>query len=147
MIIWLASYPKSGNTWIRSFLTNYFSESLEFNLNQLDKISKFPTPELMDQLKVNYHDLSEIISNWIPMQEFINLKNDITYLNNTFKIMNDKMSMEVFDRSARETVEVLLGSWSENYKSWKNLKKSLALKKILMDYFSEKEKLVTGKMN
>ena len=26
-------------------------------------------------------------------------------------------------------------------------KKSLALKKVLMDYFSEKEKLVTGKMN
>ncbi|MEM9046568.1 MAG: sulfotransferase domain-containing protein [Pseudomonadota bacterium] len=23
-IIWLASYPKSGNTWLRAFLTNYF---------------------------------------------------------------------------------------------------------------------------
>ena len=80
MIIWLASYPKSGNTWVRSFLINYFSGSLEFNLNQLDKIEKFPEQKLMDQLKVNYHDLPEIISNWIPMQEFINLKNDITYL-------------------------------------------------------------------
>ena len=40
MIIWLASYPKSGNTWVRSFLTNYFSGSLEFNFNQLDKIEK-----------------------------------------------------------------------------------------------------------
>ena len=28
MIIWLASYPKSGNTWIRSFLA-----SLLFNKN------------------------------------------------------------------------------------------------------------------
>ena len=42
-IIWLASYPKSGNTWIRYFLSNYF-----FNLNRnfdfdiVYKIDKFP---------------------------------------------------------------------------------------------------------
>ena len=24
MIIWLASYPKSGNTWLRMFLKSYF---------------------------------------------------------------------------------------------------------------------------
>ena len=23
MIVWLASYPKSGNTWVRSFLSAY----------------------------------------------------------------------------------------------------------------------------
>ena len=28
-IIWLASYPKSGNTWFRVFLSNLFSESQE----------------------------------------------------------------------------------------------------------------------
>jgi len=26
-IVWLASYPKSGNTWVRAFLCNYFSGS------------------------------------------------------------------------------------------------------------------------
>jgi len=33
-IIWLASYPKSGNTWTRSFLANYFAppgEKLDIN--------------------------------------------------------------------------------------------------------------------
>jgi hypothetical protein len=24
MIIWLASYPKSGNTWVRSLLSAYY---------------------------------------------------------------------------------------------------------------------------
>ena len=24
MIVWIASYPKSGNTWVRSFLTSYY---------------------------------------------------------------------------------------------------------------------------
>ncbi len=28
-IIWLASYPKSGNTWLRAFLANYLSDSPE----------------------------------------------------------------------------------------------------------------------
>ncbi|MCB0047277.1 MAG: sulfotransferase domain-containing protein [Caldilineaceae bacterium] len=30
-IIWLASYPKSGNTWTRIFLTNYLHERLDEN--------------------------------------------------------------------------------------------------------------------
>ena len=28
-LIWLASYPKSGNTWIRTFLANYLSNAAE----------------------------------------------------------------------------------------------------------------------
>ena len=28
-LIWLASYPKSGNTWMRSFLHNLFRNSME----------------------------------------------------------------------------------------------------------------------
>jgi len=35
-IIWLASYPKSGNTWVRIFLSNLFSDSdLPVNINDL----------------------------------------------------------------------------------------------------------------
>ena len=34
MIIWLASYPKSGNTWLRMFLRSYFlSEQDTFSIN------------------------------------------------------------------------------------------------------------------
>lgn len=36
MIVWLASYPKSGNTWVRVFLTNYLSaESAPADINDL----------------------------------------------------------------------------------------------------------------
>ena len=35
-IVWLASYPKSGNTWFRIFLSNLFSDSpLPVNINDL----------------------------------------------------------------------------------------------------------------
>jgi len=36
-IIWLASYPKSGNTWLRIFITNYMRNSDQpANINELD---------------------------------------------------------------------------------------------------------------
>lgn len=36
-IVWLASYPKSGNTWFRIFLTNYLRDADQpANINQLD---------------------------------------------------------------------------------------------------------------
>ena len=35
-IVWLASYPKSGNTWLRAFLSNLFSDAdHEVNINHL----------------------------------------------------------------------------------------------------------------
>ena len=43
MIIWLASYPKSGNTLLRSILSTYFySSDGNFKFEYLDKISQFP---------------------------------------------------------------------------------------------------------
>lgn len=37
MITWLASYPKSGNTWLRIFLTNYLHDgSAPADINDLD---------------------------------------------------------------------------------------------------------------
>lgn len=36
-LIWLASYPKSGNTWMRSFLHNLFRNSSKpVNINEID---------------------------------------------------------------------------------------------------------------
>lgn len=36
-IVWLVSYPKSGNTWTRAFLTRYLGERPdEFDINRLD---------------------------------------------------------------------------------------------------------------
>ena len=43
MIIWIASYPKSGNTYLRSFLASYYySNNGKFDFDQLLKIHQFP---------------------------------------------------------------------------------------------------------
>ncbi len=38
-VTWLASYPKSGNTWTRAFLTSLMGDACEININGLGRIS------------------------------------------------------------------------------------------------------------
>ena len=46
MIIWIASYPKSGNTWVRSLLSTFlYSDSGIFSFDLLSKIHQFPNKE------------------------------------------------------------------------------------------------------
>ena len=46
MIIWIASYPKSGNTWVRAFLTAYyFCENGIFDINKLILIEDYPNKQ------------------------------------------------------------------------------------------------------
>ena len=58
MIIWLASYPKSGNTWIRLFLDSLFIASNEFNINQ-NFIQQFPLRSNFDGLTGNINNQRE----------------------------------------------------------------------------------------
>ena len=73
MIIWLASYPKSGNTWIRSLLTSYFySNDGVFNFNLLKKIEQFSSKNVPIQLNDKSSYQTKISKNWIPAQKIIN---------------------------------------------------------------------------
>ena len=52
MIIWIASYPKSGNTWIRSFLSSYiYNQGKNFNFEDLLKIRSFASDKEINFLK------------------------------------------------------------------------------------------------
>ena len=76
MIIWIASYPKSGNTWVRAILSalEYTKDGI-YNPENLLKITKFPHPFFFREFTKNYHDVHEIKKLWIPAQQKINLKN------------------------------------------------------------------------
>ena len=81
MIIWLASYPKSGNTWLRSLIASYFySNNGSFNFKLLDNIDQFPSPQFFKNYE---HPLlePEATSNfWISEQEKINKEKKIRFL-------------------------------------------------------------------
>ena len=73
MIIWLASYPKSGNTLVRSLLSSYFfSEDGEFNFEMLKKIDQFPHIKLFNQLGIDLSNKEEVEKNYIEAQKIIN---------------------------------------------------------------------------
>jgi len=85
MIIWLASYPKSGNTWLRMFLRAYFlSKDKKFSINDEGdagyETNTFPNIEILKEKKINYNKFEEIVKNWLELQKFINLNNKINFL-------------------------------------------------------------------
>jgi hypothetical protein len=54
MIIWIASYPKSGNTWMRSFLSSYvYSNKSNFEFDDLKNIKTFPGNNENPNIKLN----------------------------------------------------------------------------------------------
>jgi hypothetical protein len=80
MIIWIASYPKSGNTWVRSMVSSLvYSENGIFNFNQLSKISQFPNKEYFEKFTNNFGDIHQIKKYWITAQDKINLDNRIKF--------------------------------------------------------------------
>ena len=80
MIIWLASYPKSGNTWVRSIISSLiFSEDGNFNFQLIRNIKQFPIKDQFKQFTNNYENLNEIKKYWILAQEIINLDNKIKF--------------------------------------------------------------------
>ena len=77
MIIWIASYPKSGNTWVRSLLSAYlYSNDGIFNFDLLKKILQFPDKKYFKYFMEDFTDIKKISDYWIAAQERINLFNN-----------------------------------------------------------------------
>ena len=85
MIFWIASYPKSGNTWLRALLSSYFySENGVFNQNLLKNIAQFPEKRYFGEFNYDAKIVTDTSKFWIKAQEKINLNNKL----NIFKTHN-----------------------------------------------------------
>ena len=171
MIIWITSYPKSGNTWVRSLLVSYlYSDNGVFNFDLLKKIQQFPSKQYLKFFLKDFTDIKKISDHWIAAQDRINLFNDKTIFlkthsalcrleNNSFTNKNNTKAAIYIVRDPRNLITSLshhyslnidqafdfmsdkkkmlftneyglgdfgiatvLGSWSEHYKSWQNIK-------------------------
>ena len=85
MIVWLASYPKSGNTWMWLFIKSYFNPpkkkfSLNYHKDDPVMLKPFPDEGMFDELKINYESFFDLSKNWINLQSLINLNNKTNYL-------------------------------------------------------------------
>ena len=107
MIVWLSSYPKSGNTWLRTIIGQFFEK--DFNEDKVfensKKIRVYPS-------KIDYLEIDEIfnskiypqekkkeildktIMNWSLTQSKINLNENIHY----FKTHNMLCKLNINDK-------------------------------------------------
>ena len=81
MIIWLASYPKSGNTWLRFFIISLLmGKRTNLNLNHLQAIMPYPEKSQFKGLTNDVLNLEEVAKNWINSQNKINYDDSIRLL-------------------------------------------------------------------
>ena len=91
MIVWLASYPKSGNTFVRSLLSSYiFSKDGKFNFELLKNIKQFPAKSLFEQIGVDINNDEEMYKNYINTQKIFNKKDSIRFLKTHSCFFNTK---------------------------------------------------------
>jgi len=118
MFVWLASYPKSGNTLVRSLLASYFfSKDGIFNFDLIKNIKQFPHAALFESLGFDIKNEKELIKNYIKAQESFNQKNLTQFLKthsylfniegNGFTDLNNSLGVVYIVRDPRNAVSSL----------------------------------------
>ena len=130
MIIWIASFPKSGNTWIRAMISSLiYSDDGIFNFELLKTIQQFPNKKYFENFTNKYQNPNELKKFWIPAQERINLANDIKFFKThhinckigeySFTNRNNTLGTIYIVRDPRN----LVNSFSNHYKIDKHVAK------------------------
>ena len=128
MFVWIASYPKSGNTLTRSLLASYFfSHDGIFDFKLLPNIKQFPSKDLFLKHGINLSNEKEVIKNYIKVQNSINKKNSIQFLkthsylfnieNNPFTNLNNSLGVIYLVRDPRN---IIISSANHNSSTHRN---------------------------
>ena len=81
MIIWLASYPKSGNTWLRAFVASLlYGGNKKEALKNMKIIRAYPLTSDFKNLVADFKDFKTISENWANSQRVINLNKKVKFL-------------------------------------------------------------------
>ena len=80
MIFWIASYPKSGNTWLRALISSYFfSKDGNFSKDLIKNIDQFPEKLHFQGFNYDPKKITDTTKLWIKAQEKINKENKIRF--------------------------------------------------------------------
>ena len=125
MIVWIASYPKSGNTYLRSFLSSYYySNDGKFNFDYLKYIRQFPNMKFSKFRSLTKEEASQ---NWIFNQNaFFEKKNFYLvkthnclypYKLNEFTSTNESIGAIYVVRDPRNVITSLKHHYSLSYEN------------------------------
>ena len=123
MILWIASYPKSGNTYLRSFIAAYyFSKKGKFEFDLLLNILQFPSVKFV---KKNINSELEAAESWIFNQQQFFSGNEIHFVKthstlnkfkgNNFTTNNQTLGAIYIVRDPRNLITSLTHHYSLGY--------------------------------
>ena len=123
MIIWISSYPKSGNTYLRSFLSSYYySDNGKFDFDQLVNIHQFPSIKFSKIKPISKEEASKY---WIFNQNNFFDKNKLNlvkthncllpYQGNEFASKTDTIGAIYIVRDPRNVITSLTNHYSLSY--------------------------------
>jgi len=93
MIFWIASYPKSGNTWLRALISSYYySEDGVFHEKIIKNIGQFPEKKHFTSFNYDPKVVTDTTRFWIKAQEKINEDKKLRFFktHNVFGTLNNQ---------------------------------------------------------
>ena len=93
MIFWIASYPKSGNTWLRTLISSYYySKDGIYSDNIIKRIGQFPEKRHFTEFKYDQNIITDTSRLWIKAQQKINQDKQLRFFktHNAFGALNNQ---------------------------------------------------------
>ena len=148
MIFWIASYPKSGNTWLRTLISSYYYSNDGFYTQELIKqIGQFPEKKYFESFEYDTKSVIGTSNFWIKAQEKINRDKKLRFFkthnvfgkinNNPFTSKENSIGCIYIVRDPRNVITSLSNHYELDYE--KSLEWMTNHKKYIYDNRGEND--------
>ena len=112
--IFLASYPKSGNTWLRAIISNLLIQHKDFSLDDLKLIQLLSSKKHFKKFKnIPYDEEGYINFDWISennieSQKILNKNNIVHKFYKVHSVRHKKFTNETVNLGKSERIKVII---------------------------------------